>query len=313
MSFSREIKAELCRSEPCCGFCAAAECYGILLYCNKFSAGEIKIVTETRALADRLPVVFERAFGVAFDSMPGDGERAGKHAFAINVPDKLDVLFETYGLARGGIVAHHINLGVLESECCRRGFIRGAFLAGGSITDPDKRYHLELVTGHYSVNGEMRALLLEQGFEPKALIRNGNYVVYFKHSGAIEDFLTLIGAPLAAMKLMSAKIEKSMRNSVNRLVNCDTANVSKTVEAAQQQIEAITKLSVSGALGDAPEKLRRAAELRIAHPELSIAQLGEMSVPPVSKSCFYHRIRKLLSLCDQTAPDKKDAPDNAPR
>ncbi|MDR1299808.1 MAG: DNA-binding protein WhiA [Oscillospiraceae bacterium] len=301
MSYSRDIKAELCRNEPCCGFCAAAECYGILLYCNTFSAGEIKIVTETRAFADALPGLFERAFGISFDVAPRAGARAGKCAFIINSPHKLDAVFETYGLSRSGILAHHINFGVLEADCCRRGFICGAFLAGGSITDPEKRYHLELVTGHYGVNREMYTLLLELGFEPKELERKGNYIVYFKHSGAIEDFLTLIGAPVAAMKLMSAKIEKSMRNSVNRLVNCDTANVSKTVEAAQQQIEAIAKLNACGALGDAPEKLKRAAALRIAHPELSLAQLGAMSVPPVSKSCFNHRMRKILSLYDRSA------------
>jgi DNA-binding protein WhiA len=297
MSYSRDIKAELCRNGPGCEFCAAAECYGILLYCNTFSAGEIKIVTQTRAFADCLPGLFERAFGISFDIAPGDGARGGKRAFIINSPDKLDAVFEKYGLDRNGMLAHHINFGVLEAECCRRGFVCGAFLAGGSITDPEKRYHLELVTGHYGVNREMYTLLLELGFEPKELERKGNYIVYFKLSGAIEDFLTLIGAPVAAMRLMSAKIEKSMRNSVNRLVNCDTANVSKTVEAAQQQIEAIARLDASGGLGALPEKLRQAAALRIAHPELSLAQLGEMSIPPVSKSCFNHRMRKILSLC----------------
>jgi DNA-binding protein WhiA len=296
MSFSRDIKAELCRNTPGCDSCAAAECFGILLYCNTFSGNEIRIITENRDFAAVLPRLFRRAFDVRFDVAPGEGAASGKLAFVIDAPEKLRLIFETYGFNSDNMLAHHINLGVLEADCCRRSFARGAFLAGGSVTDPAKRYHLEMVTGHYNVNREMFSLLLELGFEPKELARKGSYVVYFKQSGAIEDFLTLIGAPVAAMGLMSAKIEKSMRNSVNRRVNCDTANVTKTVEAAQQQIEAINRLNTARKLDGLPEKLKQAARLRLDNPELSLAELGGMCSPPVTKSCMNHRMRKLTEL-----------------
>ncbi|MDR2358077.1 MAG: DNA-binding protein WhiA [Oscillospiraceae bacterium] len=301
MSFSRDIKAELCRNAPGCDFCAAAECFGILLYCNTFSGGGIRVVTEHRDFAAALPRLFRRAFNVRFDAAPQGDAASGKRVFVVNAPEKLETIFETYGFSSDNMLAHHINLGVLESECCRRSFMRGAFLAGGSVTDPAKRYHLELVTGHYNVNREMYTLLLEMDFEPKEMARSGSYVVYFKQSGAIEDFLTLIGAPVAAMDLMSAKIEKSMRNSVNRRVNCDTANVTKTVEAAQQQIDAINRLNAARGLDGLPEKLRQTAYLRLEHPELSLAELGGLCLPPVTKSCVNHRMRKLTNMSSPPA------------
>ncbi|MDR1590095.1 MAG: DNA-binding protein WhiA [Oscillospiraceae bacterium] len=296
MSFSGGIKAELCRNAPGCDFCVAAECFGILLYCNTFSGNEIRIITENRDLAAALPRLFLSAFGVRFDVAPGEDAAAGKRVFVVNEREKLKRVFELYGLSGESMLAHHINLGVLEADCCRRSFVRGAFLAGGSVTDPAKRYHLELVTGHYNVSREMYTLLLDMDFQPKEMSRNGSYIVYFKQSGAIEDFLTLIGAPVAAMELMSAKIEKSMRNSVNRRVNCDTANVTKTVEAAQQQIEAIGRLTAARVTPELPEKLRQAAVLRTENPELSLAELGGLCSPPVTKSCMNHRMRKLLEM-----------------
>jgi len=134
------------------------------------------------------------------------------------------------------------------------------------------------------------------GFTPKETARSGNYIIYFKQSTAIEDFLTLIGAPIHAMELMSAKIEKDMRNSVNRKVNCDTANVSKTVDAAAVYIGAIRIIEEAGVLGSLPEKLRQTADLRLNNPELSIKELAEISTPPVTKSCLNHRLRKLVEI-----------------
>jgi len=152
------------------------------------------------------------------------------------------------------------------------------------------------VTDHYNVSRETFSLLLEMGFSPKETARGGNYIIYFKLSSAIEDFLTLIGAPLHAMKLMSAKIEKDVRNSVNRKVNCDTANVSKTVDASAAQLAAIRKIEAAGALDTLPERLRQTAGLRIDNPELSIKELADISTPPVTKSCLNHRLRKLMEI-----------------
>ena len=299
MSFSSDVKSELCRGAEDRKCCAVAESYGILLYCNTFSVREIRIVTGTRPLAVRLPGLFKSAFGLEFDMLPENTGNPGKLTYIITSPEKLNKIFETYGYERDSLIAHQVNLGVLEDDCCRQSFIRGAFLAGGSVTDPVKQYHLELVTDHYNVSRQMFALLIEMEFEPKEASRNGNFITYFKQSEAIENLLTTIGAPISAMKLMSAKIEKDMRNSINRQVNCDTANVSKTVNAAQQQISAIQRIITVTGLEALPDKLKETAQLRLEYPELSLSELALTLNPPVTKSCLNHRMRKLMGLAEK--------------
>ena len=294
MSFSSQVKAELCRSSLSRRCCAQAEAYGVLLYCNQFTPRQVRIVTESAEFAQRLPPLFQKAFRLAFDRMPEEG--AGKRTFQITAPDKLCALFSAFGQNPAESLAHHINFAVLEEEHCRTAFFRGAFLAGGSVTDPAKRYHLELATAHLSVSGELRALLLEAGVSPKETLRKGNSLTYFKQSEAIEDFLTAIGAPLAAMEIMNAKAEKDLRGSVNRRVNCDAHNLDKAVDAAQEQIEAIYTLEQRGMLAELPDKLKEAVDLRMAHPEMTLSQLCTLCDPPVSKSALNHRLRKLLGL-----------------
>ena len=296
MSFSSQTKAELCRQPINKKCCTAAEIYGILLYCNTFSPEEIRIVTESRPFAQRLEKLFEKAFSWAADTVSGMDIPEGKISLTVNKKEKIQQVFDCFGYDGERILAHHINFSVLESDCCRAAFVRGAFLAGGSVTDPRKNYHLELVTGHYNVSGEIASILFELGFSPRSLRRGGNCVTYFKQSEAIEDLLTTLGAPIAAMELMNAKVEKDMRNSINRKVNCDTANVEKTVNAAQSQIEAIRALEERGCMEKLSEKVRQTAKLRLENPEASIAELAAMSSPPVSKSCLSHRLRKIMEL-----------------
>lgn len=299
MSFSSETKNELCKILPTSKCCAAAQCYGIALYCNTFSQDEIKIVTENRAFSKLLPRLFKRAFGVSFDSVSeGKGEN-GKITFQITDRASIYKIIDSFGYERDGLLAHHINYGIIEEECCQQSFVRGAFLAGGSVTDPGKQYHLELVTDHYNVSRETYSLLLDMGFSPKSTGRNGNYIIYFKNSEVIEDLLTSIGAPVSAMEIMSAKIEKGVTNSVNRRVNCDTANVSKTVDAAQAQIEAINKLKNAGIFDELPEKIRETAEKRLEYPELSLTELSAMFTPPVTKSGLNHRFRKIMETAER--------------
>lgn len=294
MSFSTQVKAELCRAPLTKKCCAQAEAYGMLLYCSLSTAAEVRITTESPEFADRLPQLFQKAFQVRFDRLPAEG--AGKRIFSITDRGKLSALWAVYGHDPTEALAHHINFAVLEEDHCRTSFLRGAFLAGGSVTDPTKRYHLELATSHLSVSRELHALLLEMGFSPKESSRKSNAITYFKQSNAIEDFLTAMGAPLAAMELMNAKAEKDLRGSINRRVNCDAANLDKAVDAAQGQIEAIYKLEERGMLADLPDKLKEAVDLRMAHPELTLSQLAELCDPPVSKSAFNHRLRKLMEL-----------------
>ncbi|MFB0919657.1 MAG: DNA-binding protein WhiA [Oscillospiraceae bacterium] len=292
MSFSSDTKAELCRVPIQKHCCALAEAYGILLYCNMFTADEIRIVTSSLLFAERLPKLFKRAFNVGFDSAPS-ADLIGKQTFSITNKEHIRQIFAAYGYEAKGILAHHVNLGAIEENCCKASFLRGAFLAGGSITDPSKSYHLELVTDHFNVSRETFSILLELGFSPKDASRGGNYVIYFKQSEAIEDFFTLIGATVSAMDIMSAKIEKDMRNAVNRRVNCDSANADKIVLAAQDQLEAIRRIERTTGLNGLPDKLREAALLRIANPEASLVDLAALAIPPVSKSCISHRLRRL--------------------
>jgi len=295
MSFSSETKAELCRHKVEKKCCALAECYGVLLYCNTFSTKEIRIISASTDFAARLPKLFKRAFNISFDKLPNP-ESEGKKSFSINDVEKIRKIYEAYGAEYGSTLSHHINFGMLEESCCRIAFVRGAFLAGGSVTDPEKRFHLELATAHHSVNRELHSLLLEMDFSPKETQRSGNSLLYFKRSTEIENFLATIGATNASMTVATATIDKQMRNSVTRQINCDTANADKTVAASQAQIEAIRAYARAYSLDALPEPLKDAALLRITNPEASLADLAKLSMPPVSKSCLSHRLKKIMSL-----------------
>ncbi len=299
MAFSADVKQELCRPAVSRRCCAQAEAYGILLFCGAFHPRQARIVTECAALKERLPLLFKKAFKLSFDQLPQPGE--GKGTFLVEDPAKLRAIFHAFDLEWDGAVSLHINLAPLEEEHCRTAFLRGAFLAGGSVTDPMKGYHLELATSHYHVGRELPALLREAGFEPKETQRKGNRVVYFKHSDHIEDFLTFLGAPVSAMAVMNAKLERDLQGRVNRQVNCDSANLDKTVAAAREQLAAIERLRAAGRLETLPDKLREAAALRLDHPELNLAQLGALCAPAVSKSALNHRMRKLLELAEAAA------------
>ena len=295
MSFSFDTKNELCRLPVQRLCCARAEAYGILLYCNTFHSSEVRVVTENPNFAARLPRLFHRAFGLRCDRQPEPGAE-GQLVFQITARKQLDHITNTLGFDPRQNLVLHINFALLEEECCRSAFLRGVFFAGGSITDPLKRYHLELTTSHGQVSRELEVLLRESGYPPKSVTRNGSFVTYFKQSDQIEDFLTLIGAPVAAMNVMTAKMEKDLRNSVNRRLNCDSANVDKAVGAAQEQLEAIRRLDAAGLLEKQPEKLRQTAALRAANPELTLSELAEEFDPPVTKSCLNHRLRMLVEL-----------------
>ena len=299
MSFSSDVKAELCRLPLDKKNIALAECYGVLLYCNSFSPRELRIITASPAFAERLQRLWKRAFGLGFDRVSPEKE-GGKRSFAVTEREKLIKIFEAFGGEIDAAVSQHINFGALEEPGCMEAFVRGAFLVGGSVTDPDKRSHLELATPHRNVSREMTSILLDLGFEPKETQRRGNSLLYFKKADAIADFLTQIGAPVSAMNVMTAKVDKEMRNLVTRRINCDTANADKTVLAAQEQIDAIHAVARAyGGIYELPEPLQQAAMLRIANPEASLADLARLSDPPVTKSCLNHRLRKLFQLAEQ--------------
>lgn len=299
MSFSGNVKSELCRNEIEKSCCALAECMGTLLYANTFAPDCIRIVTESRDFGLRLPLLFRKGLGVYFDVLP-EQAAAGKLTYLITDAEKIRRVFELCGFSAENSVSLHVNFALLEKECCRRAFLRGAFLAGGSVTDPEKRYHLELSTTHLKASRETGTLLLEMELAAKETERKGSAVLYYKQSESIEDFLTAVGAPISAMAVMSAKIEKEWRNEANRRVNCDSANVDKTVEAAQEQLAAIRALEERGVLQTLPQKLRETAALRVEHPESTLSELAALHDPPATKSAVNHRMRKLLAMARET-------------
>lgn len=294
MSFSSEAKGELCRREFGSECCARAEAYGVLLHCNTFTPQEVRIITESGDFAKRLPGLLERAFGLCFDRLPGEGEQ--KYIFQITAAEKISRMIDAFGFDSRLSPVLHINFGMLEEDCCRGAFLRGAFLAGGSITEPAKRYHMELVTSHAQVSRELMALLTDMGRRPRQTTRGGCRVTYFKSSDQIEELLTIMGAPLSAMALMNTRAEKELRNGVNRRVNCEAANLDKAVDAAQEQLEAIRRLYELDRVEGLSAALKETIVLRETYPELTLSQLAEEFEPPITKSCLNHRLRKLVEL-----------------
>ncbi len=193
---------------------------------------------------------------------------------------------------------HHL----IKKECCRKAYLRGVFLGGGSISDPEKTYHLELVTNNEDYAEDIKDLLNHYELGAKVVVRKGNYVVYIKEGEHIVNFLNIIGAHSALLNLENVRIYKEMRNNVNRIVNCETANLDKTLNAAMRQIENIKYIKDTVGLDKLPAGLAEIAELRLEYKEASLKELGEMMSPPIGKSGVNHRLRKL----DQIAEDMKD-------
>lgn len=299
ISFSGNAKAEICRNLPAKPCCALAQSFGILLFCNSFCDDGIRIITESRELGAMLPKLFKKAFGIAFDQAPEENA-AGKLNFQITDPEKINLIMSAYGFDVSDTLSLHINLPVVEEDCCKAAFLRGAFLAGGSVTDPAKGYHLEFSTTHGSVARECNSLMQEVlGLQPKTASRNGVCMLYVKQSDLISDCLTYMGAPVAAMGIIEAKLEKELNNKINRRCNCDDGNTSKVVEAAQEQLSAIRTLQERGIYQRLSPKLLQAAEARLENPEASLTELAEMMQPPISKPAMNHRLQKLVQKAQE--------------
>ena len=300
ISFSSAARTEICRELPHSHCCALAECFGILLFCNSFQDNGIKIITESREFACILPKLFKKAFDLDFDSYPSLAA-PGKLVFQIWEKEKLSKVMEAFGFSPRDTLALHVNYPVVEEACCKVSFLRGAFLAGGSVTDPGKGYHLELATTHHSVARETEPIIREvMDFAPKTALRGGAQVLYLKQSEQISDFLTCLGAPVAAMGIMEARLEKELNNKVNRRCNCDDANTSKVVEAAQEQLSVIRSLREKGILEGLPEKLKQAALAREQNPSASLTELAAMMEPPITKPAMNSRMKKLAAFAKET-------------
>ena len=294
MSFSTEVKNELCSVSMSRACCTRAEAYGALLHASVFSHKEIRLSAENAVVVRRLQALLQRAFFV--DS---EAESCGrKQQLIINDPPRIGRIFDALGYDRKNHITYHLNRNVLEEDCCIAAFLRGAFLMAGTVAGPDKKSHLELKSTHQSLTGEETSLMLDLGLAPKQARRASAQLLYFKDSASVEDFLTRIGAPHAAMELMQAKVEKNLRNTINRQVNCETANISKTVNAAVKQLEDITYIREVMGLDSLPDNLKEMALLRLEYPEAPLKELGMYLDPPVGKSGVNHRLRKISEIAD---------------
>ena len=290
MSFTGDVKSELCRittQKPCC---AIAESMGILLFANRFTTENARVQSENPAILKRAAALIQKASGV--EALLSDT------LLLVTDPGDLERLFEAFGYQFKNRPLQ-LNLAIVEEDCCKSAYLRGAFLIGGYASVSAKGYHLELVTSHYSVANQTKTLLRDLEMPCGTVQRRGNQVLYYKDSALIEDFLSLSGATNAAMELMLQKVEREMRNTVNRKINCDNANVDKTVNAAFKQAEAIKKLKDVGVFDSLPESLRQTAELRLDNPEMPLSELCTLLSPPLSKPGLNNRFRKIMEIAGE--------------
>ncbi|MDO5785386.1 MAG: DNA-binding protein WhiA [Eubacteriales bacterium] len=302
MSFSSETKAELCRIPVSRTCCAVAEAYGILLFAHTFSHTKICMVTSSEPLARRIPPLFTRAFSVPVH-VP-DASAGGRFTIKITEPSQIARIFSALGYDVKYHVSYHLNRNVIDEECCRAAFLRGVFLAAGAVAGPEKKTHLELSTSHHTLCREVMSLMLDMDLSPKLAARKTASLLYWKDSAGAEDFLTLIGAPLAAMQMMQAKVEKQLRNTVNRQVNCETANVIKASNAAAEQIATIRAALEKGGWEVFPDALHETIRLRLEDSTASLAELAARLDPPISKPGLSHRLRRIVTIAKRVTEEQ---------
>lgn len=296
MSFSSEVKNELAALEPEKACCRAAEAYGLLEFGHAFSAGSLSLQTENEAVATRYGSLLKQVCQV--DSDRSDGRKGGFYTVSVaDEQDRLRVL-ERFGHS-GKDVTIRLNRANLECEDCPAAYVRGAFLSCGAVTNPASDYHMEFSVPYLNLCRDLMTLLAEMGLRAKQVRRKGSYVVYFKESEQIEDCLTMMGAINATLELMNVKMVKDIRNTANRITNCESANIDKTVAAAAVQVEAVKRILGTVGLDALPEELQELAQLRLENPELSLRELGEALERPISRSGVNHRLRRILDFAQE--------------
>lgn len=294
MTFAQKVKTELCSIEDTNACCQKAELYGLLLFGRSFSNSGISIQTEHKAVAERIEALLLKLLGVIPAQKLLDRSDGRKSDYlSVENPKDLNKIFTSLG-QDGKTVALRINRADIENDCCSAAFLRGVFLVCGSIVDPEKDYHMEFVSSHLRLGQDLADFMTEVGLEPKTIVRKGNFVLYFKDSSQIEDTLTYMGAVQNSLELMNVKVYKDLRNKVNRVTNCETANIGKTVNAAGLQLEAIKKLQSTKGYESLPEELREIAEIRLENPDASLRELAVIA--GISRSGVNHRLNRLVEI-----------------
>lgn len=300
MSFSAQTKDELARieSRPCCRRAELAAL--VMLNGRLVSVDGMVIATENAAIARKVFKSLKVLFGLSARVEIRRKQRLKKnneYLVRVGSQEGLKPALEKLGLiTASGKSRFGLKRDLVGRECCRRAFLRGAFLARGSVSSPRGAYHLEIATADARLAAELSGLMQKLGLDGRYFPRKRGWVVYIKDGEKVAEALKLMGAHAALLNFENARIYKEMRNRVNRLVNCDTANLGKTVLAGVRQEESIRLVVEQFGLENLPPSLRQVAQLRLQYPEISLRELGEMAQPPLSKSCINHRLRKLESI-----------------
>ncbi|MGN1180631.1 MAG: DNA-binding protein WhiA [Suilimivivens sp.] len=287
MSFSTEVKEELEKVIPGSRHCQLAELAAIIHFGCRIGEGqegrkEIILHSENETVSRKYFTLWKKTF------IMGTGVEKALQAIKVFDGDKQIRLLQ-----------EGVSPILIKNSCCRRAFLRGAFLCVGSMSDPRKGYHLEFVCECESQAKQIQETIHSFEIEAKVVRRKKYYVVYLKEGAGIVDLLNVMGAHISLMNLENLRIEKEMRNSINRQVNCETANITKTVNAASKQIEDIRLIQKHIGLSGLPDNLQKMALVRLAHPESSLQELGGYLDPPVGKSGVNHRLRKLSEIADK--------------
>ena len=291
MSFSSDVKAELVRQCSKSRHCQLAELAGILDLEGVFDdkTGVLSLSSDNTLLGDKFRLLIRKAFG--FDA--ADGLRAEESREVLSALHWNGVAEEGQELCR-----QRADGLLVQRTCCRRAFIRGAFMASGSISDPNKSYHFEIVCHTMEQAEQLQSLIDSFDADAKIVERKERFVLYLKEGSQIVDMLNVMEAYVALMQLENVRILKEMRNSVNRKVNCETANINKTVNAAVKQMEDIKKIREVIGFENLPAPLAQIAQVRLDHPDATLKELGTLLDPPVGKSGVNHRLRKLAEMAE---------------
>lgn len=300
MSFSGDVKQELCRIDEEKSCCIKAELAGIFAFCSVMRGSSLILRTENELVAKRAAEQLYRLFAVRGEEEAASrGAKGALYTIRLTEENGLKTVLSSLGLYQNNMVKFTIDPFLTQEPCCAKAYLRGAFLGGGSVNSPQRSYHFEIETHYFGLSRDLSALFSDLDFEVKTVMRKGSYVTYIKDSEKIGDILAVMGATGSMMELYNAKIEKEVNNSVNRRVNCDTANLTKTVNAAVAQANSIRQLVAKKGAEAIPEHLRELADLRLSYPEASLAELSELLSTPISKSGVNHRLKKLMELAEQ--------------
>ncbi len=296
MSFSAEVKKEICSvtetTEDCC---KVAECYGALILGKSFSSRCIKFSTEYEYVADHVCNLLEECLGEKICEVK---QNKSKYQFEITDSKDIKKVFYFFGHELNQLNLR-INRANIINECCFSAFLRGAFLACGTVTDPERNYHLEFIVPFMKLSQDLFKLISDTDIQVKTLVRKGSHVIYIKDSENIEDMLTFIGAQMSSLKIMSIKVEKDVRNRVNRKINFEYANIERSIKAGLAQVEAIELIIERQGLDTLPKEYKELAQIRLENPDMSLKQLGDELSTPLSRSGVKHRLDKLIEIADK--------------